>query len=76
VQPENWNLRIQQAELREARSGGNTKYTVTLGSDGAFGDISKVTTFQTNCSHGYETELVDKEFSTRLTKDCLKGMAD
>jgi hypothetical protein len=28
-----------------ARSCGNTKYTFTLGSDGAFGDISMVTTF-------------------------------
>jgi hypothetical protein len=42
---ESWNLRIRWAELREARSRGNTKDTVTLGFELAFGDISMVTTF-------------------------------
>jgi hypothetical protein len=42
---ESWNLCIRRAELREACSGGNTNYTVSLGSDGAFRDISMVTTF-------------------------------
>jgi dihydroorotase len=42
---ESWNLRIHQAELRKAPSHGNTKHTITLGSDGAFGDISMVTMF-------------------------------
>jgi hypothetical protein len=45
VQLESWNLRIRRAELREARSHGNTKYTVSLGFDGAFGGISMVMTF-------------------------------
>jgi hypothetical protein len=31
-----------------------TKYTITMGFDGAFGDISMVMTFQTDCYHGYE----------------------
>jgi hypothetical protein len=31
-----------------------TKYTVTMGFDGAFEDISMVTTFQTDCYHEYE----------------------
>jgi hypothetical protein len=39
------NLRIRWAELREARSHGNIKYTVSMGFDGTFGDISMVTTF-------------------------------
>jgi hypothetical protein len=39
------NLRIRWAELSEARSNGTTKYTVILGFDEAFGDISMVTTF-------------------------------
>jgi hypothetical protein len=42
---ESWNLRIRWAQLREARSHDNTKYTVTLGFDGVFEDISTVTTF-------------------------------
>jgi hypothetical protein len=45
VRLKSWNLRIRWAELREAPSRGNTKYTVTLGFDGAFGDISRVKTF-------------------------------
>jgi hypothetical protein len=45
VRLENWNLLICWAELGEARSHGNTKYTVTVDFDGAFGDISMVTTF-------------------------------
>jgi hypothetical protein len=45
VRLESWNPRIRWAEFCEARSRGNTKYTVTLGSDLAFGDVSMVTTF-------------------------------
>jgi hypothetical protein len=45
VRLESWNLRICWVELREARSRGNTKDTVTLGFDRAFGDISMVTMF-------------------------------
>jgi hypothetical protein len=56
VRLESWNLRIRWAGLREARSLGNTKYTVSLGFDGAFGYISMVTTFQTDCYHGYEKQ--------------------
>jgi hypothetical protein len=51
---ESWNMCIRWAELREARSRGNTKATVTLGFDGAFGDIFMVTTFETDCYHGCE----------------------
>jgi hypothetical protein len=42
---ESRNLRIHRAELCEDRSHGNTKYTVTMGFDGAFGGISMVMTF-------------------------------
>jgi hypothetical protein len=42
---ESWNLRINWVELCETRSRGNTKDTITLGFDGAFGDISMVTMF-------------------------------
>jgi hypothetical protein len=45
VRLESCNLRIRWAELREVRSRGNTKDTVTLRFDGAFGAISMVTTF-------------------------------
>jgi hypothetical protein len=38
VRLESWNLRIRWAELRKAHSHGNTKYIVTMGFDGAFGD--------------------------------------
>jgi hypothetical protein len=41
---ESWNLRIRWAELLKARSYGN-KIHRTVGFDGAFGDISMVTTF-------------------------------
>jgi hypothetical protein len=42
---ESWNLCIRWAELHKAPSHGNTKYTVNMGFDGAFGDISMVMTF-------------------------------
>jgi hypothetical protein len=42
---ESWKLCIRWVELREARSRGNTKDTVTLGFEGAFGDISIAMTF-------------------------------
>jgi hypothetical protein len=42
---ESWNLCIRREELREAFSHGNTKYAVTVGFNGAFGDISMVMTF-------------------------------
>jgi hypothetical protein len=45
VQLDSWNLCIHWAELRKAHSHGNTKYTVIMGFDGAFGDISMVMTF-------------------------------
>jgi hypothetical protein len=45
MRPESWNLHIHWEELHEARSCSNIKYTITLGSDGAFGDISMVMTF-------------------------------
>jgi hypothetical protein len=35
---------MRRTEVREARSRRNTKDTVTLGFNGAFGDISVVTT--------------------------------
>jgi hypothetical protein len=52
--PESHNLCICWAELRGARSHGNLKYTVTLGFDGAVGDICMVTTFETDCYHRYD----------------------
>jgi hypothetical protein len=45
VRLESGNLPLCWAELREARSRGNTRDTVILGFDGAFGDIYMVTTF-------------------------------
>jgi hypothetical protein len=45
VRLESWNLRIRWAELRDELSHGNTKHTVNMGFDGAFGDISVVTMF-------------------------------
>jgi hypothetical protein len=45
VRLERCNLRIRWVELREARSHGNTKYTVTLSFVGAFGDVFMVMTF-------------------------------
>jgi hypothetical protein len=45
VWPESRNLCICWAEFRGAHSHGNAKYTVTLGFDGAIGDISVVATF-------------------------------
>jgi hypothetical protein len=45
VRLESWNLHIRRADLREARSHGNTKYAVIMGFDGAFGGISMITTF-------------------------------
>jgi hypothetical protein len=53
VRLESRNLRVRRAELHQSRAHGNTKYTVTMGFDGAFGDISIVTTF---CYHGYEKQ--------------------
>jgi hypothetical protein len=32
------------------------KCTITLCFDGAFGDISMATTFETDCYHGYEKQ--------------------
>jgi hypothetical protein len=43
MQLESWNLRICWAKLREAHSHGNTKYTITMGFDGTFGDTMVMT---------------------------------
>jgi hypothetical protein len=50
------NLRICWAELREAGSHNNTKYTITMGFDAAFEDIYMVTTSYTGCNHGNEKQ--------------------
>jgi hypothetical protein len=44
MRPESCNLLIYWAGLRGTRSRGNTKWTVTLGFNGAIEDMSMVTT--------------------------------
>jgi hypothetical protein len=74
VRIESWNLHIRQGELREACSHGNTNYIVTLGSDGAFGDIHGNDFLNRLLPRIWKTELFDKVFPIQFVKDCLRQM--